>query len=98
MRRIIAQRLSESKQQVPHYYLTMEMNVDAIMALRKSLGERLPQKTSLNDFVIKAAGVAAGVGSDSASRAPRTDAQDGNLPAFGLAVAAIRPHHARGAA
>jgi pyruvate dehydrogenase E2 component (dihydrolipoamide acetyltransferase) len=58
VRRVTAQRLTESKQQVPHYYLTMEMRVDAIMALRKRLGERLPHKPSLNDFIIKAAAVA----------------------------------------
>jgi pyruvate dehydrogenase E2 component (dihydrolipoamide acetyltransferase) len=58
VRRVTAQRLTESKQQVPHYYLTMEMRVDAVMALRKRLGERLPNKPSLNDFIIKAAAVA----------------------------------------
>lgn len=39
VRRVTAQRLTESKQQIPHYYLTMEMNVDNVLALRERVGK-----------------------------------------------------------
>jgi len=58
IRRVTAQRLTESKQQVPHYYVTMEMKVDSLLQLRKRAGANGDKKPSLNDFVIKAAAVA----------------------------------------
>lgn len=56
MRKVIAKRLSESKQTVPHFYLTVECNIDALLAARKDLNEDLEkhQRISVNDFVIKA--------------------------------------------
>ncbi|HNR33009.1 MAG TPA: dihydrolipoamide acetyltransferase family protein [Candidatus Hydrogenedentes bacterium] len=48
MRRIIAQRMSESKYAAPHYYVTVEVDMGAIKALR----ERLPFKASFNDLVL----------------------------------------------
>ncbi|CAD7696776.1 unnamed protein product [Ostreobium quekettii] len=61
IRRITAKRLVESKQTVPHYYLTVECRIDELMRIRKDLNERLAKdgvKLSLNDFVIKAAALA----------------------------------------
>lgn len=60
MRRVIAQRLTASKQSVPHYYLTIDVNLDPILALRASLNADLPaeQRISVNDFFIKAAALA----------------------------------------
>ncbi|CAH1772921.1 unnamed protein product [Owenia fusiformis] len=58
MRQVIAKRLTESKQTIPHYYLSIDINMDEIIALRKELNEYLAkenQKLSVNDFVIKAA-------------------------------------------
>lgn len=59
IRRVIAARLTESKQTIPHYYLTVDCFVDDLMELRKNLNARLEQqggtKLSINDFVIKAA-------------------------------------------
>ena len=61
MRSIIAHRLLESKRTIPHYYLTMDCEVDALMSLRASVNESMAEssakgtKVSLNDFVIKAA-------------------------------------------
>ena len=58
IRRITAKRLLESKQTIPHYYLTVDCRVDKLLALRAELNERLAKsgsKLSLNDFVIKAA-------------------------------------------
>ncbi|MBI1227831.1 MAG: pyruvate dehydrogenase complex dihydrolipoamide acetyltransferase [Bacteroidetes bacterium] len=59
MRKAIARRLSESKFTAPHFYLTMEINMDSAVALRPKLNElAAPVKISFNDIVIKAAAVA----------------------------------------
>ncbi len=59
MRRVIAQRLSESKQQVPHFYLSIDCRLDALLALRQQLNGSLPDvKLSVNDFIIKAVAAA----------------------------------------
>lgn len=58
MRRIIAQRLSESKFQAPHFYLKVSINMDNAMAARKAMNEVSPVKISFNDFVIKACAMA----------------------------------------
>jgi len=58
MRRAIARRLTESKSQVPHFYLTADCRVDELMALRKRVNESSSVKISVNDFVVKAAGAA----------------------------------------
>ncbi|MEM6767066.1 MAG: pyruvate dehydrogenase complex dihydrolipoamide acetyltransferase [Bacteroidota bacterium] len=58
MRKTIAKRLSESKFSAPHFYLTMEINMDKTMAARKALNEASPVKISFNDIIIKAAAVA----------------------------------------
>lgn len=61
VRGVIAKRLLESKNTIPHYYLTVDCNVDEILKLRarfnKSL-EKSGSKLSVNDFVIKAAAMA----------------------------------------
>jgi pyruvate dehydrogenase E2 component (dihydrolipoamide acetyltransferase) len=54
MRRTIARRLAESKATVPHFYLTTECNVDALIALRAEVNKTAPRKISINDFVIRA--------------------------------------------
>lgn len=59
MRKTIARRLSESKNGAPHFYLTMEINMDKAVELRPKLNElAAPTKLSFNDIVIKAASVA----------------------------------------
>lgn len=60
MRKIIATRLAESKQQVPHYYLTTEINMEKINKLREVLNKSSDgkYKLSVNDFVIKASALA----------------------------------------
>ncbi len=57
MRKVIAQRLTESKQSVPHFYLTLECNIDPLLALRKQINQDSDgsYKLSVNDFIIKAA-------------------------------------------
>lgn len=60
MRKTIARRLTESKQQVPHFYLTVDCEIDALLALRKTLNDKADgaYKLSVNDLVIKAAAIA----------------------------------------
>lgn len=61
VRGVIAKRLLESKNTIPHYYLTVDCNVDRVLELRarfnKSL-EKSGSKLSVNDFIIKAAAIA----------------------------------------
>jgi pyruvate dehydrogenase E2 component (dihydrolipoamide acetyltransferase) len=58
MRKTIAKRLAESKFSAPHFYLTMEINMDRAIEARKSINEISPVKISFNDLVIKAAAAA----------------------------------------
>jgi pyruvate dehydrogenase E2 component (dihydrolipoamide acetyltransferase) len=58
MRKVIARRLSESLFTAPHFFLTMEINMDKAMTARASMNEVSPVKLSFNDLVIKACAVA----------------------------------------
>ena len=58
MRKVIAKRLGESKFGAPHFYLTMEINMDKAMDARTSMNEISPVKISFNDMVIKATAAA----------------------------------------
>ena len=62
MRRIIARRLTEAKSTVPHFYLTIDCEIDRLLAMRKDLNARSPEtdgyKISVNDFVIRASALA----------------------------------------
>ena len=55
MRRAIARRLSESKQTVPHFYLTVDCRMDALLALRAQANQAGAIKLSVNDFIVRAA-------------------------------------------
>ncbi len=58
-RRVIAQRLSEAKRSIPHFYLTIDCDVDALLAARKQANEMIDGfKLSVNDLVIKAVALA----------------------------------------
>ncbi|MEP4190552.1 MAG: 2-oxo acid dehydrogenase subunit E2, partial [Sneathiella sp.] len=55
MRKTIAKRLTEAKQNIPHFYLTVECELDNLLAMRKELNSRSDDyKISVNDFVIRA--------------------------------------------
>ncbi|TFL06600.1 dihydrolipoamide acetyltransferase [Pterulicium gracile] len=57
MRRVIGSRLTQSKQEVPHYYLTVDVNMDKVLKLREVFNKGLAEKDtklSVNDFVVKA--------------------------------------------
>jgi pyruvate dehydrogenase E2 component (dihydrolipoamide acetyltransferase) len=54
MRKVIARRLGESMFTAPHFYLTMELNMDNAMAARTAINEVSPVKVSFNDMIIKA--------------------------------------------
>ena len=58
MRKTIARRLSESKFQAPHFYLTMEINMNKTIEARKQINAIAPNKISFNDIVIKATAAA----------------------------------------
>lgn len=58
MRKTIARRLSESNFTAPHFFLTMEINMDNAIASRGAINEVSPVKISFNDMVIKAAAMA----------------------------------------
>ncbi|MEQ8706994.1 MAG: pyruvate dehydrogenase complex dihydrolipoamide acetyltransferase [Phaeodactylibacter sp.] len=58
MRKTIARRLGESKFSAPHFYLTVEINMDNAIKVRKRLNEVAPTKISFNDLVLKACAVA----------------------------------------
>lgn len=58
-RRVIAQRLSEAKRSIPHFYLTVECNLDALLAARKQANEMVDgMELSVNDLVIRAVALA----------------------------------------
>jgi len=54
MRKTIAQRLSESKFSAPHFYLTMEIDMDHCVLARTQINDIAPQKISYNDLIVKA--------------------------------------------
>jgi pyruvate dehydrogenase E2 component (dihydrolipoamide acetyltransferase) len=64
VRKTIARRLAASKREIPHYYLTINCNIDALMGLRADLNSRAPAegpgayKLSVNDFVVRAVALA----------------------------------------
>jgi pyruvate dehydrogenase E2 component (dihydrolipoamide acetyltransferase) len=58
MRKVIAKRLGESKFSAPHFYLTMEINMDKAMEARTQMNEVSEVKISFNDMVVKAAAMA----------------------------------------
>ena len=64
MRKVIAKRLTESKQTIPHYYLSVDCEIDALLRGRAALNAQAPEKgegaykLSVNDFVIKAVAMA----------------------------------------
>ncbi len=57
-RRVIAQRLTAAKQSIPHFYLTVDFDVEALLALRRDLAEQAGVKPSVNDFVVRAVALA----------------------------------------
>ncbi|MBG1231559.1 pyruvate dehydrogenase complex dihydrolipoamide acetyltransferase [Aestuariivirga litoralis] len=66
MRKVIARRLTESKQHVPHFYVSVDVSLENLLALRERLNPQAPKdkdgkpawKVSVNDFIIKALGMA----------------------------------------
>jgi pyruvate dehydrogenase E2 component (dihydrolipoamide acetyltransferase) len=61
MRKVIARRLTEAKQTIPHFYLTVDCELDKLLELRQTLNSQAPEggyKLSVNDFIIKASALA----------------------------------------
>ncbi len=58
VRKVIAKRMTESKQNIPHFYLTVDCRIDALLEARRQLnGKSEKIRVSVNDLIIKAAGV-----------------------------------------
>src|SRR5579864_4204607 len=58
MRRVIARRLAEAKQTIPHFYMTVDCAIDDLLKIRSTLNAKSETKISINDFVIRAAALA----------------------------------------
>ena len=59
MRKTIARRLAEAKREIPHFYLTVDIDIGALLELRKQLNDRAEDfKLSINDFIIRAMALA----------------------------------------
>ena len=60
MRKVVAERMAHSKSTVPHFYLTVDCEIDEMLKVRKQLNERLGDEgpLSVNDFIIRACGLA----------------------------------------
>lgn len=58
MRTAIARRLTESKTTVPHFYVSADCRVDALLELRRNVNAAAPAKVSVNDFILKAVAAA----------------------------------------
>ena len=58
MRKVIAKRTLEAKQKIPHFYLTIESNVDKLISLRSKINENNLIKVSFNDLIVKAISLA----------------------------------------
>ncbi len=59
MRKIIARRLTESKQNIPHFYLSIDCEIDSLLQVRKELnGRSNSYNLSINDFIIRASAIA----------------------------------------
>ena len=58
IRKVVARRLTESKQNVPHFYLRMNVRVDDLLALRKTANLVLGAQASINDYLVKAVSLA----------------------------------------
>ncbi len=54
IRKVIAKRTTETKQNVPHFYLSIESNADKLIEMRKKINENLNEKISINDILVKA--------------------------------------------
>jgi len=54
IRKIVARRLTEAKQQIPHFYLRISVRADALLAMRKTANAVLGCKASVNDYIVKA--------------------------------------------
>ncbi len=61
MRKVIAQRLTESKQTIPHFYVTVDCEIDALLDLRREINDSDESlRVSVNDFIVRAVALALG--------------------------------------
>lgn len=106
MRRVIAQRLVESKSTAPHFYLTVDCGIEGLAAARREINADAPDgiKVSVNDFVIKALALAlhrvpeanAAWGDDAVLRFSRADISVAVATPGGLITPVVRGAAAKG--
>ncbi|MEX2643847.1 MAG: pyruvate dehydrogenase complex dihydrolipoamide acetyltransferase, partial [Acetobacterales bacterium] len=94
VRKVIARRLTESKQTVPHFYLTVDCEIDALLTARKQINDMSPEgegayKLSVNDFIIKA--VAVGLRRVPGANASWTDTAVRQYQAVDISIAVATP-------
>ena len=58
IRKVIAKRLTESKQNIPHFYLSVDVIMDELLLLRSKINKKSKVKITINDFIVKACGMA----------------------------------------
>lgn len=58
VRRVIATRLTQSKREIPHFYVSRTVDIDAMLALRAQVNAEAAVRVSVNDFIVRAVGVA----------------------------------------
>lgn len=59
MRRVIAERLLHSKRTIPHYYVSMDVRMDALLSLKKQIADQSGTRVSVTDLMLRAIGLAA---------------------------------------
>lgn len=105
MRQTIARRLLQSKQQIPHFYVSIDVQMDKLLDLRKAANEQLaPEKLSVTDFVTRAVAVAlTRIPAVNASFSDTAIIQHGSVDLGiavalddGLVVPVLRQAHAKG--
>jgi pyruvate dehydrogenase E2 component (dihydrolipoamide acetyltransferase) len=94
MRKVIAQRLGQAKRDMPHFYLSVDCGVDALLGLRQDLNAKAPEgegayKLSLNDFIVRA--VALALRKVPAANATWTDEAVRRYESIDVAVAVATP-------
>jgi len=94
MRKVIATRLQEAKQTIPHFYLSVDCRIDALLDMRKTLNAAAPEgdgayKLSVNDLIIKA--VAKGLVEVPAANAMWTDEAIHQFNTVDISVAVATP-------
>jgi len=92
MRKVIAKRLTESKATVPHFYASIECEIDELLTLRKTLKKDLDVNVSVNDIVIKSAALALRDVSEANAKWNKATSSSELIPSIDISVAVATPN------